>query len=78
MTEECGSLPTDDRASLRKKLIAARLAMEQIESLAGWITEDQVRRYFGEGLDYLLTGGLGTAGRPTCIRDLISGQFIRD
>jgi L-threonylcarbamoyladenylate synthase len=38
----------------------------------------QVRRYFGDGLDYLLPGGLGAAGRPTSIRDLISGQFIRD
>lgn len=38
----------------------------------------QVRRYFGDGLDYLLSGALGTAGRPTCIRDLISGQFIRE
>jgi L-threonylcarbamoyladenylate synthase len=38
----------------------------------------QVRRYFGDGLDYLLPGSLGTAGRPTSIRDLISGQFIRE
>jgi L-threonylcarbamoyladenylate synthase len=38
----------------------------------------QVRRYFGDDLDYLLPGELGTAGRPTSIRDLSSGQFIRD
>jgi len=38
----------------------------------------QVRRYFGDGLDYVLPGSLGTAGRPTSIRDLISGQFVRE
>ncbi len=38
----------------------------------------QVRRYFGDSLDYLLPGGLGAAGRPTSIRDLLSGQIIRD
>lgn len=38
----------------------------------------QVRRYFGDGLDYLLPGELGALGRPTSIRDLLSGQFIRD
>lgn len=38
----------------------------------------QVRRFFGNGLDYLLPGRVGAAGRPTSIRDLLSGQFIRD
>lgn len=38
----------------------------------------QVRRFFGEGLDYLLPGRVGNAGRPTSIRDLHSGEFIRD
>jgi L-threonylcarbamoyladenylate synthase len=38
----------------------------------------QVRRYFGNGLDYLLPGSVGAAGRPTVIRDLVSGQIIRD
>jgi L-threonylcarbamoyladenylate synthase len=38
----------------------------------------QVRRYFGDGVDYLLPGGVGSAGRPTSIRDLVSGQIIRD
>lgn len=38
----------------------------------------QVRRYFGNDLDYLLPGRVGAAGRPTCIRDLVSGQIIRD
>lgn len=38
----------------------------------------QVRRYFGFGLDYLLPGRVGVAQRPTGIRDLFSGQIIRD
>ena len=38
----------------------------------------QVRRYFGNDLDYLLPGRVGATGRPTCIRDLVSGQIIRD
>lgn len=38
----------------------------------------QVRRYFGNRLDYLLPGAVGGAGRPTGIRDLVSGKFIRD
>ncbi len=37
----------------------------------------QVRRYFGNGLDYLLPGRVGAARRPTAIRDLSSGQIIR-
>lgn len=38
----------------------------------------QVRRYFGDSLDYLLPGRVGAAARPTAIRDLCSGQIIRD
>ena len=38
----------------------------------------QVRRFFGDGLDYLLPGRVGGAVRPTTIRDLSSGQLIRD
>ncbi len=38
----------------------------------------QVRRYFGDTLDYVLPGRVGTARRPTAIRDLFSGQIIRD
>ena len=37
----------------------------------------QVRRFFGEGLDYLLPGRVGAAARPTSIRDLSSGQVVR-
>jgi L-threonylcarbamoyladenylate synthase len=37
----------------------------------------QVRRYFGEQLDYLLPGTVGRSARPTVIRDLASGQVIR-
>lgn len=37
----------------------------------------QVRRYFGNRLDYLLPGRVGAARRPTVIRDLFSGQIIR-
>ena len=37
----------------------------------------QVKRYFGEELDYLLPGALGHSGRPTVIRDLASGRIIR-
>ena len=38
----------------------------------------QVRRYFGSGLDYLLPGRVGAAQRPTGIRDLLTGQIVRD
>jgi len=37
----------------------------------------QVRRYFGDCLDYLLPGRVGPAARPTVIRDLASGQVVR-
>jgi L-threonylcarbamoyladenylate synthase len=38
----------------------------------------QVRRYFGDQLDYLLPGRVGSSGRPTRILDIASGQIIRD
>jgi L-threonylcarbamoyladenylate synthase len=38
----------------------------------------QVRRYFQGQLDYLLAGRVGAAAQPTSIRDLVSGQIIRD
>jgi len=38
----------------------------------------QVRRYFGDGIDYLLPGRLGASDRPSTIRDLASGHIIRD
>jgi L-threonylcarbamoyladenylate synthase len=37
----------------------------------------QVRRYFGDKLDYLLPGTVGGTGRPTVIKDLSSGRIIR-
>ena len=37
----------------------------------------QVKRYFGEELDYLLPGKVGKSGPPTEIRYLASGQIIR-
>lgn len=37
----------------------------------------QVRRYFGDTLDYMVPGAVGGAGRPTQIRDLASGHIIR-
>ncbi|MGB1139467.1 MAG: L-threonylcarbamoyladenylate synthase [Halioglobus sp.] len=38
----------------------------------------QVRRYFGDGLDYVLPGRLGARARPSTIRDLASGEILRD
>jgi L-threonylcarbamoyladenylate synthase len=38
----------------------------------------QVRRYFGDLLDYMVPGAVGGSGRPTQIRDLASGRIIRD
>ena len=38
----------------------------------------QVRRFFGDQLDYLLSGRIGSSERPTGIRDLASGHIIRD
>jgi L-threonylcarbamoyladenylate synthase len=37
----------------------------------------QVRRYFGDRLDFLLPGATGGASRPSVIRDLLSDQVIR-
>ncbi|MDH4039627.1 MAG: L-threonylcarbamoyladenylate synthase [Gammaproteobacteria bacterium] len=37
----------------------------------------QVKRYFGEQLDYILPGTVGSSDRPTVIRDLASGRVIR-
>lgn len=37
----------------------------------------QVRRYFGDSVDYLVPGRTGSSARPTVIRDLISGQIVR-
>lgn len=37
----------------------------------------QVRRYFGDLLDYILPGAVGDSCRPTQIRDLASGRIIR-
>ena len=38
----------------------------------------QVRRYFGDGIDYVLPGRLGASVRPSTIRDLSSGHIVRD
>jgi L-threonylcarbamoyladenylate synthase len=37
----------------------------------------QVRRYFGDLLDYIVPGAVGDSGRPTQIRDLASRRIIR-
>jgi len=37
----------------------------------------QVRRYFGELLDYIVPGSVGGADKPTVIKDLASDQIIR-
>lgn len=37
----------------------------------------QVQRYFGASLDGMLPGHIGTAARPSVIRDLASGRIIR-
>lgn len=37
----------------------------------------QVRRYFGDQLDYIVPGAVGGSDRPTQIRDLASGRIIR-
>jgi len=37
----------------------------------------QVKRYFGDQLDYLLPGTTGNSGRPTEIRDLATGRIVR-
>ena len=38
----------------------------------------QVKRCFPEGLDYILPGRLGARARPSTIRDLASGEIVRD
>jgi L-threonylcarbamoyladenylate synthase len=38
----------------------------------------QVRRYFGNTLDFVLAGKVGASARPTTIRDACSGRIIRD
>jgi L-threonylcarbamoyladenylate synthase len=37
----------------------------------------QVRRYFGDGVDYLLPGTVGAGRGPSMIRDLLSDKIIR-
>ena len=37
----------------------------------------QVRRYFGQRLDYILPGAVGDSSRPSVIRDLASGRIVR-
>ena len=37
----------------------------------------RVRAYFGDGLDYILTGPTGGSPGPTAIRDALSGRVIR-
>lgn len=37
----------------------------------------QVRRYFGDSLDYLLPGPLGGRQRPSEIRDAVTGRTLR-
>ena len=37
----------------------------------------QVHRYFGEALDSILPGAIGSSDKPTEIRDLASGRVIR-
>lgn len=37
----------------------------------------QVRRYFGDTLDFLLPGSLGGLPRPTSIRDAVTGHILR-
>lgn len=38
----------------------------------------QVRRYFADRLDAIVTGALGTEPRPTAIRDLRTGKTVRN
>ena len=41
------------------------------------ITAEQCRKYFNDDIDYICPGQVGGAGRPTTIRDLVSGEVIR-
>ena len=38
----------------------------------------QVRRYFNDTLDYIVTGDTGLSSRPSEIRDAVSGAIIRN
>lgn len=38
----------------------------------------QVRRYFRDALGYIVPGAIGSSARPTSIRDLESGEIIRN
>jgi L-threonylcarbamoyladenylate synthase len=40
-------------------------------------TRLQLANYFPEGLDYIAPGGVGNAGKPSQIRDLITGAILR-
>ena len=40
-------------------------------------TANRVRSYFGNNLDYILPGSVGSRLQPTEIRDAISGKVIR-
>lgn len=41
------------------------------------VKQFQVRRYFGNALDFVVPGSVGAAGRPSHIRDLVSDRVIR-
>ena len=38
----------------------------------------QVRRYFGAALDYVVPGKLGGASGPSAIRDVRTGEVLRN
>ncbi|WP_346795710.1 L-threonylcarbamoyladenylate synthase [Halomonas sp. Bachu 37] len=42
------------------------------------MSEQEIRRYFDGQLDALVSGELGGNPRPSTIRDLVSGQVLRD
>lgn len=44
-----------------------------LPAVQGW----QVRRYFGQRVDYVLPGATGGAARPSAIKDLFSGSQVR-
>lgn len=41
------------------------------------LSADEVRAIFGDGLDAIVEGELGGLGRPSTIRDLVTGRVLR-
>ena len=83
---------TGDRASIALRMTRHPIAARLCRDLGGALVSTsanpggrpparsalQVRRYFSDTLDYIVTGDSGLSGTPSEIRDAASGAIIRN